>query len=322
MTSALLRRFAGGQQLGIILIIAVLLLVAQLANPVALTAANLIEVLRSTAIIFIAAAAATLLLVGGGLDLSNGSVFAVGAVATGMLLNAAVPWPAAVLGGVAVGAVFGSANAVLIVAVQVPPFITTLGMYFAASGIVTVVTSGNPRSGFPDGFTDLGQLNLFGVPFLVFYALIVGVVFHVVLDHTRFGYDTRAVGGNAKAALANGVRAGRVNAALYVTSAAVAALGGILFAARVSTADPGSGGTAFTFQVLAAVIIGGTSLFGGIGTITGTALGALLFSVINNALVLTHTNPQWQNVATGVVLVAAVAFDKLRRDRQFKVVAG
>jgi ribose transport system permease protein len=319
MTSALLRRFAGGQQLGIILIIAVLLLVAQLANPVALTAANLIEVLRSTAIIFIAAAAATLLLVGGGLDLSIGSVFA---VATGMLLNAGVPWPPAVLGGVAVGAGFGLVNAVLIVAVQVPPFITTLGMYFAASGIVTVVTSGNARAGFPDGFTDLGQLNLFGVPFLVFYALIAGVVFHVVLDHTRFGYDTRAVGGNAKAALANGVRVGRVSTALYVTSAAVAALGGILFAARVSTADPGSGGTAFTFQVLAAVIIGGTSLFGGIGTITGTALGALLFSVINNALVLTHTNPQWQNVATGVVLVAAVAFDKLRRDRQFKVVAG
>jgi ribose transport system permease protein len=191
-------------------------------------------------------------------------------------------------------------------------------MSFAAVGLVTVITGGNPLFNFPVAFDNVGQLNLFGIPFLVYYAVIIGVIFHVILEKFRFGYDTKAIGGNSSAALSNGVRVARVTASLYIVSGAIAGLCGILLTARVSTADPAAGGTGFTFQVLAAVIIGGTSLFGGVGTITGTALGSLLFSVINNVLALTNTNPQWQNVATGVILVAAVAFDAARRSRRFR----
>jgi ribose transport system permease protein len=315
----IVRRVAGAQQLGIIVIIVALILIAQAANPQALAPANIVEILRSSALYFIGASAATLVLVGGGLDLSIGSLFAVGGVSAGIAMNVGVPWPLAILIALLICAVLGFVNAALITWVGVPPFIATLGMLFAASGIVIVVTGGVPRFDFPTGFTDLAQLNLFGVPLLVFYALGIGVAAHVVLQHTVFGYNIRAFGGSAAAARANGIRASRMNISLYVISAVVAGLCGVLLASRVATADPGAGGTGFAFQVLAAVIIGGTSLFGGVGTIPGTALGALLFAVINNSLALTNTNPQWQNVATGVILVTAVAVDHLRRKRRFAV---
>jgi ribose transport system permease protein len=318
----ILRRVGAGQQLGLIVIIVALMAVASIINPIALNPGNLVEILRSSSIYFIGASAATLLIVGGGLDLSIGSVFAVGGVTAGFVMNAGAPWPLAILAGVAMSAVLGAVNALLIVGVKIPPFIATLSMLFIASGLVVVTTSGTPRFGFPVGFTDVAQLNLFGVPLLVYYAVLIGIVAHVVLQHTPFGYDVRALGGNAAAARANGIRASFMNSTLYIVSAAVAGLCGVLLASRVATADPGAGGTGFTFQVIAAVIIGGTSLFGGIGTIAGTALGALLFAVINNFLALTNTNPQWGTIVTGAVLAIAVAFDQLRRSRRFRVAAG
>ena len=316
---AILRRFGAGQQLGIVLIIVLLMAIAELVNPQALNPANIIEILRSTSIYFIGASAATLLIVGGGLDLSIGSVFAVGGVTAGFLMNASVPWPLAIVGGVAMAGLLGLINAAMIIWIRIPPFIATLAMLFAASGLVIVTTSGTPRFGFPAGFSNIAQLNLFGVPFLVYYAVIIGVIAHLILQNTVFGYNVRALGGNAAAARANGIRPVRMNLILYTTSAAVAGLCGILLAARVATADPGAGGTGFTFQVIAAVIIGGTSLFGGVGTIVGTALGALLFAVINNVLALTNTNPQWANIVTGVILAVAVAVDQLRRNRRFRM---
>ncbi len=313
-----MRRVVGGQQLGLVLIIVILLLASELINQTTLHYGNLIEILRSTAVYFIAACGATVLLVGGGLDLSVGSVFAAGGIAVGLLLAIGIPWPLAIVLAVAVTCVFGFANGLLVVWAKVPPFIATLGMYFAITGIVIVSTNGNPVSGFPVGFNNVAELNLFGVPLLVYYALILGFLFHVALQKTRFGYDSRAIGGNSNAALANGVRVRRVTISLYVVSAGVAGLCGVLLASRLSAADPSAGGAGFTFQVLAAVIIGGTSLFGGVGTIVGTALGSILFSVINNVLALTNVNPQWQNIATGVILVIAVAFDQLRRARRFR----
>ncbi|GCE02217.1 ABC transporter permease [Embleya hyalina] len=311
-------RLLTGPQAGVFAAIVVLLAITQARNPVALQSDNLIEILRSTVTYFIAGCGATMLLVGGGLDLSIGSVFAAGAVAAGMLMNHGVPWPAAIVLGVAVGGLLGALNAFLVIVAQVPPFITTLGSFFAVNGLVTVLTEGNPLFDFPEGFGRAGQGEIGGIPYLVVYAVVAGVLCHLVLEKTRFGYDTRAIGGNESAALANGVAVDRVKTWLYVISGGTAALCGILLAARLSSADPNSGGSSFAFQVLAATIIGGTSLFGGVGSVGGTALGALLFSVLANTLVLTRVNPLWQNVATGTVLVLAVMVDQARRRRRFR----
>jgi len=313
------RLVANGQQLGIVVIILGLLAGTQLVNSNALDPSNLVEVLRSTSVYFIGASAATLLLVGGGLDLSVGSVFAVGGVVAGIAMNDGIFWPMAVVLALVFCGALGLVNAALIIWVHVPPFIATLAMLFTASGAVVVVTAGTPRFNFPQGFDNMGQRSLLGIPLLVYYAVLVGVLAHVFLQHTRFGYNVRALGGNPAAARANGIRPIQMNIALYVISAVVSGLCGVLLAARVSTADPGAGGTGFTFQVIAAVIIGGTSLFGGVGTITGTALGSMLFAVINDVLALNNINPQWTDIVTGIVLALAVATDQLRRDRRFRM---
>jgi ribose transport system permease protein len=315
---AWLKRISEKSQLaGIIAVILVLVIVFQIGNPIFLSAGNVIELLRAGTLYFIVACPATLILVSGGIDFSAGAVYATGAVAAGLLMLAGVPWPIAVALGVILGGGLGVINASLSVFLKVPPLIATLGVFFVSSGVITVITGGNSVFGFPTAFTDLGQGYLLGIPFLVYYAVFIGVIFWLLLEKTRLGYDARAVGGNRAAASANGIRVKRHDLIVYGLAGAVAALAGIMGAARFSSADPAAGGSALTFQVVTAVIIGGTSLSGGIGGIGGSALGALLFATINNGLAVINVNSLWQNIFVGVILVFAVAVDQARRGRQF-----
>jgi ribose transport system permease protein len=306
------------QQAGLIACVVVLAAVFAVRNDTFLSSGNLIELLRSATLYFIVACASTLVLVGGGLDFSIGSVYALGAVVAGLLMTHSTPWPLAVLGGLAVGGVIGLANAAISIYLRVPPLIATLGTFFVAGGLAVVITGGNDVYGFPSAFISIGAGELGGIPYLIFYAVIIGVIFHVLLERTVFGYNTRATGGNRGAAAANGIRVARLDMALYVTSSAVAALAGILGAARLSTASSSAGGADLTFQVVTAVIIGGTSLFGGIGTIAGSALGSILFAEINNGLQVINVDPLYQDIFIGVILVAAVAIDQYRRKRRYR----
>ena len=282
------------------------------------SSANLIELLRAATLYFIVACASTLVLVGGGLDFSIGALYALGAVVSGLLMTHGVPWPIAIVGGIAVGVVAGLINAAVSIYLYVPPLIATLGMFFFAGGIAVVATNGTDVYGFPDAFVNIGAGELAGIPYLIFYAIVAGIVFHILLEKTVFGYNIRATGGNRAAAAANGIRVARLDMWLYAISGAVAALAGILAAARLSTASPQSGGASLTFQVITAVIVGGTSLFGGVGTITGSALGAILFAEISNGLQVVDVNPLYQDIFTGVILVAAVAIDQYRRRRRYR----
>jgi ribose transport system permease protein len=306
-----------GQLAGLAAVLLVLIVIFQLGNPVYLSSGNVLEVLRAATLYFIVACAATLVIVSGGIDFSAGALFATGGVAAGFAMVAGVPWPFAVLFGIAVGIVLGIVNAVLSVYLRVPPLIATISMFFVASGAITVLTGGNSVFGFPKEFTDLGQGALIGIPFLVYYAVAIGVIFWFILEKTKLGYEARAVGGNRSAASANGIRVNRHDLIVYGLAGGIAALAGIMGAARLSSASPGAGGTALTFQVITAVIIGGTSLFGGIGSIGGSALGALLFAAINNGLVVIGVNALWQNIFVGFILATAVAIDQARRRRQF-----
>ena len=305
------------QRGGLLLVIVVLALVFQAFNPVFLSQGNIIEIFRSGSLYFIVACASTLILVGGGLDFSIGATYPLGGIAAGALMLAGVPWPLAVLMGVAAGALVGLVNAGVIVKYDVPPLIATLGSFFAVGGIITVYTGGTNLFGFPDAFNTLGQGRLFGIPYLIYYAVVIGIVFHVLLERTVFGYETRITGGNRNAASANGVRVKSLDLRLYALSGGCTALAGIMFMARTSTASPAAGGSSLTFQVITAIIIGGTSLFGGTGSIAGTALGVMLFAVLNNGLAVVNVNPLYQNIFIGVILVAAVAFDQAQRRRRF-----
>ena len=175
------------QLAGIVAVIVVLVVIFQIGNPVFLSTGNVIELLRSGTLYFIVACPATLILVGGGIDFSAGAVYATGGVSAALFMVAGIPWPIAVLLGVAIGAALGILNAALSVYLKVPPLIATLGVFFMASGVITVITGGNSVFGFPATFTDLGQGYLLGVPFLVYYALVIGVVFWVLLEKTTLG---------------------------------------------------------------------------------------------------------------------------------------
>ena len=305
------------QRAGLLFVILLLCAVFQSFNPVFLSQGNIIEIFRSGALYFIVACASTMILVGGGLDFSIGAVYPLGGIVAGAVMLAGIPWPIAILVGIAAGAAVGAINAAVIVRYDVPPLIATLGSFFAIGGAITVYTGGTNLFGFPDSFNILGQGRLFGIPYLIYYAVVIGIVFHILLEHTTFGYETRIVGGNRQAASANGVRVELLDLRLYALSGGATALAGIMFMARTSTASPAAGGSALTFQVITAIIIGGTSLFGGTGSIVGSALGVMLFAVLNNGLAVVNVNPLYQNIFIGVILVAAVAFDQMQRKRRF-----
>jgi ribose transport system permease protein len=308
------------QAAGLVTVIAAVAVFFQVKNPTFLHFTNVVEVLRSGVLYFIVAAASTLVMVGGGLDLSVGSIYAAGGIVAAEFMTGGMPWPFALALGVVAGGGLGALNALMTNYLKVPPLIATLGTFFVVGGVVTVVTGGNDIfSGIPASFNAIGQNSVFGVPNLVIYGVIIGIGFHVVLERTSLGYNIKATGGNRAAASANGIRVTRVDLILYAASGAATAFAGILFAARTGAASPQAGGYGLTFEVLTAVIIGGTSLFGGIGTVFGSALGCLLFAETENGLAVVNINPLYQQIIIGVILVFAVTIDQARRRRQFRI---
>jgi ribose transport system permease protein len=313
LTSALLR-----QETTLALVIVIIAVGSALRNPAFLAADNLLEILRSTVIYFIMACGAALLVIGGGLDFSVGAVFTAGALSCTGLLVHGIWMPLAVAAGLAVGATAGALNHLIVTYWHVPPIIATLGTFFIIIGINAKATNGVDIIPLPTAFTDLGQGAFIGVPNVIWFAIVVGVVFWFLLERTRLGVNVRALGGNRQAAIGNGLRVTRIDLALYVLASSTAALAGMIYSARVGAGQVEAGGSATTLVVVTAVLIGGVSLLGGLGSITGVAAGALLLSVIDNALVITGIPPQYNNIVVGAILIAAVAVDHLRRQRLYK----
>jgi ribose transport system permease protein len=300
-------------------VILVLGIGAAIKNPTFATSNNLIELARATVIYFVMACGATLIIIGGGLDFSVGSVFTLGGIVAADVMSHGGPWPVGMLCGLGAGAVAGLVNALIIEKLGVPPIITTLGTFYFISGLIVVFSGGNDIFGLSKSFEHLGQGSVGGVPFIVIYAILVGVLYWTMLEKTRFGYNVRAVGGNRAAAIANGVSVRRIDRWLYVGGALLAAFAGIIYTARTGSGQVQAGGASVTLEVTSAVLIGGTSLFGGLGTITGTAAGAILFAEIDNGLALSNIPSLYENMIVGAILVLAVAADHIRRQRLYKL---
>lgn len=313
LTKALVR-----QETTLILVVLVIGALAASRSSLFLTSANLTEILRSTVIYFVMACGAALLIIGGGLDFSAGAVFTLGSLTTCKLLVAGIPWPLAILAGLATCCAVGAVNFAVITYLHVPPIIATIGTFYILSGLDNLVTGGADVVPLPASFQRLAQGSLAGVPNDVLIAVGVGVVFWFLLEHTRFGVNVRALGGNRQAAVGNGLRVFRLDLALYVIAAATAALAGIVYSARVGAGQVTAGGTSTTLIAITAVLIGGVSLMGGMGNIQGIAIGAVLLSLIDNALVLTEIPPEYNSIVIGAILICAVAVDHLRRARIYR----
>jgi ribose/xylose/arabinose/galactoside ABC-type transport system permease subunit len=313
-------RIKGNSQIAVLVATVLFTVVVAVSNPNFLTYASVVNILRDASFLFIVAVAATFVLVGGGLDLSVGSVFALSSVSSAMLLVDGVPVPLAFLLGVGVGATCGLVNSVIVIYGRIPPLIVTLGMMYVARGLDWIVTAGRGTQYLPPEFGDIASARVLGLPLVIVYALLIGLVAHVILERTRFGFAVRATGGNREAARACGVNVTRTTFVVFVASGVAAGLSGVLMASNLHSGQP-SIGQGFELQVITAAIIGGTSLFGGLGSIPGTLLGTMMIAILNNGLVSLEIDPLWQNVVIGVVLVSSVGLDQLRRARMWRTSA-
>ena len=305
-----------------------LVVVFAVLQPNFLHPLNILNVLRQVSISGLIAIGMTFVILTAGIDLSVGSLVAlaglVGAyVSKGGLDNrfaigaeAATGNPVifAVLAAVAVGIAGGGLQGLAITRLKVPPFVVTLGGLSVFRGAALLFSGGGPISGFSQDYTWWGQGRIFTIPVPVILFFLAAVIAHVVLKHTRFGLHVYAVGGNAAAADLNGINTRRVIFLVYVIVGFFCGLASFLLSARLNSAEAVAG-MGLELDVIAAVVIGGTSLFGGVGSVFGTVVGALLIGVLRNGLVLLNVSSFVQQIVIGLILIAAVAFDQYAASR-------
>jgi ribose transport system permease protein len=285
------------------------------------TVANGLNVMRQISVNICIAVGMTLIIITAGIDLSVGSVLALcGAVTAGLLKNG-ISLPSlnlfigftilgAILAGIIVGCLLGFFNGLVITKFKVPPFVATLAMLTIARGLTMLYTNGFPISSFAPSFTFIGAGWLLGLPVPVWIAALIVIAAIIVTKKIKLGRYIFAIGGNENAARLSGININRVKIITYTIAGALAAVGGIIVTARLDSAQPNAG-TSYELDAIAAVVIGGTSLSGGRGSIWGTVLGALIIGVLNNGLVLLDVSPFWQQVVKGAVILLAVIIDKL-----------
>lgn len=299
-------------KVGIIAVLLVLIVVMAIFADNFLSIDNGLNVARAVSINAILAAGMTMIIITAGIDLSVGSILAVSGVTGVLLFTAGIPTPLALFGGVAAGALSGFINGALVAWLALPAFIVTLGSMTYLRGTAYSLLDGQPLIANQLGYRAIGNGAIAGIPIPVVVMIAVYAVFWFLLERTKFGRHVYAVGGNAEAARLAGINVKRVLLAVYTIAGAAAGLAGIIFSARVLSAQP-TAGTGYELDAIAAVVLGGTSLAGGRGRVIGTLIGALIIGVLTNGLVLMNVPFFYQLIIKGIVIVLAVTLDSLRR---------
>ena len=293
--------------------IALLLLVALMAliAPNFFSIKNGLNIAQAVSINAIIAAGMTVVILTAGIDLSVGSIVAASGVATVLLLNGRVPTAIAALVAILVGAFIGLINGAIIAYLALPAFIVTLGALTYTRGIAYSMHGGPVQLAGTSGIESIGNGSIGGIPMPVFIMIFVYWFFWFLLERTKFGRHVYAVGGNPQAARLSGINVKKVLMSVYVISGVTAGLAGLMFASRVRSGQV-TAGVGYELDAITAVILGGTSLFGGRGRIFGTLVGALLIGVLSNGLVLLGVPIYTQLMIKGAVIILAVAIDTLR----------
>ncbi|SDM29735.1 ribose ABC transporter membrane protein [Halarsenatibacter silvermanii] len=277
-----------------------------------LTLPNILNIFRQVSIMGIMAVGMTMVILAQGIDLSVGSLMALsGAVTAGMMVHGDISIFLAVLTGLAVGTALGLFNGLMISKAKLPDFIVTLAMMSIARGLTLVYTGGRPISGFDLAFRRIGGGRVGRVPIPVIIFTVILIIGYLVLNKTTFGRYIYAVGGNKKAARLAGINTDRVKILVYAISGFLSAVSGVILISRLNSAQP-TAGVAYELDVIAMVVLGGTSLVGGKGTVGGTLIGALIIGVLNNSLNLLGVASFYQEVAKGLVILVAVLLDSIQ----------
>ena len=297
---------------GIVLILLIMSTFLAIASDQFLTQENLLSVARQFSFIGIVAIGQCLVIITGGIDLSVGSIFAFAGVTSAFAMTKmGMGVPAGILVGLASGLVFGLMNGFFITRLHLPPFIATLGTLSIARGLSYALTSGFPLPNLPDAFKFIGQGYIRAIPVPVILLVLLGVLFSFFLNNTIVGRRTYATGSNEEAARLSGVNTRTIKMIVYGLSGVLAGFAGMATAARLGVAQS-TAGTGYELDAIAAVIIGGASVTGGVGTVLGTIIGAAVTGVLKNGLILLSVSAYWQQTVIGVVVILAVTIDLMR----------
>lgn len=315
-------RWSGGarsllrqREASVALMIVALIVFLTFANEFFLTPRNLLNVGRQASVVAIVALGQALVIISRGLDLSVGSVLGLGAVVAAWVARASGVQELGLLAGLATGAAIGVVNGGLLTRLNINPFIATLGTLSIARGIALLVTGGIPIP-LSGGLAEfLGAGRIYTVPVSLILMIVLAVGFHVFASRTRIGRNIYAIGDSPTAARLAGIDVEGTRMLVYVVCGLLAGLGGIILAGNLASANPDLG-RGYELDVIAAVILGGTALSGGRGSIPGVVLGALLMALLSNAFVLLGLSAHWQVVSKGLVIIIAVGLDGIRRGRE------
>lgn len=302
------------QKYGVIISFVVICVGISIISPHFLTLTNLLIVVKQITINAMLAFGVTYVIISGGIDLSMGSVVAVSGVVAALFAQPdGYPLVVALLAGISVGLLIGLFNGLVVTYGKVPSFIVTLGTMTIGRGLALIISNGRPISNLSESFGYIGNGVFLGIPLPIIILAVVFFTCLITLNKTVLGRYIYAVGGNEKAARASGINVKKIKITVYTLCGGLSAIGGIILASRINTGQPNVG-VAFELDAIAAVVIGGTSLSGGVGTITGTLIGALLIGVIGNGLDLMNVSSYYQQVVMGLIIIGAVVLDNLRRN--------
>jgi len=296
---------------GLVIVFFLICIAMSILSPHFLSITNIMNVIRQTSIYGILAVGMTFVILTGGIDLSIGSILAVSGVICAGLLKSGASIPLAVFAAIIVGGGFGLLNGFIITAGKITPFVTTLGMMVIARGLALIYCKGYPISGFSGAFRKIGSAYVLGIPVPVILFIFTVAIAWFVLTQTRLGRYTYAIGGNEETVKLSGINASFYKMLAYVIMGITAGISAVILTARLNAAEA-IAGTGYELDVIAAVVIGGTSLSGGSGSIIGTLVGALLIGVINNGMNLLGISPYFQLVVKGILIIGAVLLDRLR----------
>lgn len=310
------------EQMALLLSLIGLCMISTIISPVFLSVNNLMNVLRTASLTAICAMGYMFVILLGEMDLSVGSMQAVVGIVSVMILNFTKNVPAALLGGLIAGAVLGCINGLLVTKAGINSLIASLGTMAILRGTAYIITNGVSIQANIPGFEVLGTgyIGPFPIPFLI--AVVIFAALYFVLNKTVFGRNVYAVGGNNSAARLCGINVGRIKMGAYIIVGVLTALSGYILACRLNSAQPNAG-DGFEFQVISAVVLGGVSLSGGKGNLTGAVIGVLILSVLSNALVLAGVSSFYQEVSRGIVILLAVYIDsRNKRMAEKKILIG
>ena len=303
------------RNMGILIGLVVLFLFLSVATDSFLSTKNMLQVLRQICINGLLAFGMTFVLIIGGIDLTVGSVVAISGVSVVIMLNSGVPLPVALVVALLLGAIVGLLNGGIIALTGMPPFIVTLSLQGTIRGIAYVITDGRSVSCDNAVFNAIGNGYLFGIPIPIYIVAFVMIVISILLYYTRFGRRMYAVGGNITAAGFSGIHVKKIMVQVYVLSGVLSALAGIILASRMYSGQPASG-QAYESDAIAAAVLGGTSFNGGIGTVGGTLIGALVIGFLTNGLNLLHISSYVQMIIKGLVIIGSVGIDILKNRKK------